>query len=1001
MKKILYRKKEIHILFFAFLTVAIIVLALRIFTYFQSETIHQSTVNVYKYPFKVSNASINLTLGVYKMHRDMKDIVLSSSREEFQNLVEKINHHEQNIYENLNIIENQIVEKEGLELQRETLKLFQNSKPIRDKVIELVKKNKISEAIAITKNRGARQVLKLEESAQKLYLYAKKKADELKDEADVSFYNLKFINNVISVIILFLFLIIAYYTLGKISKYINKNEHLNGVLSVVRDVNQLIIREKEASSMLQESCNILVSNHIYLRAWIMTVDDEHQIKSIISTDSSENFESFKEKVKNDWNPYCVNKTDKKFSYISNTGQTCIECPLKGIYDCQGAFNIELKYDKKLYGYLNISVDEKYVLESDELALLDEVAGDIAYALHNLEIQELLVQREERYRFIVEGSTDGFWDWNLLSNDVYYSPRWKEILGYSNDELKNSFESWEDRLHPDDKKQAFIDVKLSQEGKTKQFHNLQRLKHKDGHWVWIISRAQTIFDENGKAVRMIGSHTDITELKESENKLKISNEKFEKAFTFSPIIIAITNLTTGRIYDVNKAFETAFGYTKEDLVGKTTLEIGLWHDNKDRVEYIKNLDRYHHKGGDVYEFNHKNNKIISARMYGSLITVDNEEYILSVAEDITEKRKISRDLFRSNSRYKIAERIGKVGSWEYSIETQEFWASDESKRIYGFPIESDSFSVEMVENCIPERERVHQALIDLLKKGVDYNLEFEVHPFDGSAPKTISSIAKVEFDKLNKPLKITGFIQDITEQKHKDELIINQSRHAAMGEMISMIAHQWRQPLSVISMSANNMLVDIAIGNFDMTASEEYAKNISKHTQHLSQTIDDFRNFFKPDKEILKVNMKDILSQTLSIVKDNLRNNNIEFTSFFETDTPVNAYPRELMQVFVNIITNSKDALLSKKQKNSLIRFKVYEDKKYVNVEICDNGGGIKSDILPKIFDPYFSTKDKKTGTGLGLYMSKMIIEDHLNGIIETKNKDEGACFTVRLLKTVD
>ena len=247
--------------------------------------------------------------------------------------------------------------------------------------------------------------------------------------------------------------------------------------------------------------------------------------------------------------------------------------------------------------------------------------------------------------------------------------------------------------------------------------------------------------------------------------------------------------------------------------------------------------------------------------------------------------------------------------------------------------------------------------------------------------------------------------DLTKQKEQEislrkqhEMLIAQSRHAAMGEMIGMIAHQWRQPLSVISMDANNMLLDIALENFNTDEAEKYANSITEQTQHLSKTIDDFRNFFKPDKVISEVNIRETVDSTLTIVKDALKNNNIELTSSFETDKDVKAYPRELMQVFINIINNSKDALKLHKREDALINIRVYEDEKYINTEICDNGGGIDADILSKVFDPYFSTKDEKTGTGLGLYMSKMIIEEHLNGIIEACNKDEGACFTVRLLK---
>jgi hypothetical protein len=144
-------------------------------------------------------------------------------------------------------------------------------------------------------------------------------------------------NYEISIIILFLFLIIVYYTIGRISKYINKNEHLNGVLAVIRNVNQLIVREKEVKKMLQDSCNILTSNHVYGHAWIIVFNEHNQIEHIIGSDNSKNFEAFKNKVKNGWSPYCIKKTDEQFSYIENTEQTCTKCPLKNIYSEYSAF----------------------------------------------------------------------------------------------------------------------------------------------------------------------------------------------------------------------------------------------------------------------------------------------------------------------------------------------------------------------------------------------------------------------------------------------------------------------------------------------------------------------------------------------------------------------------------------------------------------------------------------------------------------------------------------
>ena len=201
------------------------------------------------------------------------------------------------------------------------------------------------------------------------------------------------------------------------------------------------------------------------------------------------------------------------------------------------------------------------------------------------------------------------------------------------------------------------------------------------------------------------------------------------------------------------------------------------------------------------------------------------------------------------------------------------------------------------------------------------------------------------------------------------------------------------------MNANNMLLDIALDELDSAQIKEHSQAILLQTENLSKTIDDFRNFFKPDKSLLQVKIPEVLEETYTIVKDSLENHNITLKTSYKSESKIDAYPRELMQVFVNIITNAKDALLQQRRENPFIEIIVFEDKNYVIVEICDNAMGIDKAILDKIFNPYFTTKDKKTGTGLGLYMSKMIIENHLHGKIKAYNKELGACFKIKLYKS--
>ncbi len=242
---------------------------------------------------------------------------------------------------------------------------------------------------------------------------------------------------------------------------------------------------------------------------------------------------------------------------------------------------------------------------------------------------------------------------------------------------------------------------------------------------------------------------------------------------------------------------------------------------------------------------------------------------------------------------------------------------------------------------------------------------------------------------------TKVVHLYNEQKR---LILSQSKHVAMGEMISMIAHQWRQPISVISMGANNIMFDLELEEINTNNLKKNTKDIIEQTKHLSQTIDDFRNFFKPNKQKDKVLVSDIFMEAYNITKNSFTSHNIKVENRFSDKTQVKVFSRELLQVFVNLLKNSQESLVEHRDNNRKITTIIYETKNNIVVEVCDNGLGIKDEIKDKIFEPYFSTKDEKNGTGLGLYMSQTIIKKHIEGSLYVRDYKDGACFIVEIPK---
>ncbi|MCU7836656.1 MAG: transporter substrate-binding domain-containing protein [gamma proteobacterium symbiont of Taylorina sp.] len=365
-----------------------------------------------------------------------------------------------------------------------------------------------------------------------------------------------------------------------------------------------------------------------------------------------------------------------------------------------------------------------------------------------DIHEIAILKE-RMELALLGSNGGLWDWDLISNEIYFSPQWKKLLGYSDNEFANEFSNWETQVYPDDLENAIADIQANINGQTDYYENTHRIKHKDGHWVWILDRGKTLYDDEGKAIRMTGTHTDISELKE-----------------------------------------------------------------------------------------------------------------------------------------------------------------------------------------------LQQELLD------------------------------------------------------KEEIMLSQSRHAAMGEMIGMIAHQWRQPITVIAMGANNMLVDIELDAISESSVKLYAQSILKQTEHLSQTIEDFRNFFRPNKPMDEVSLEEVMDEAEKIIGKTLEHNNITLSIKYGNGHKVNTYSRELLQVYINLLNNAKEALLEHCLKERRIDIMFSDNTDSVITTICDNGGGIDDAIILKIFEPYFTTKAVSSGTGLGLYMSKTIVEKHLQGTMTVENTKHGVCFTI-------
>ncbi|MCK5109881.1 MAG: HAMP domain-containing histidine kinase [Arcobacteraceae bacterium] len=240
--------------------------------------------------------------------------------------------------------------------------------------------------------------------------------------------------------------------------------------------------------------------------------------------------------------------------------------------------------------------------------------------------------------------------------------------------------------------------------------------------------------------------------------------------------------------------------------------------------------------------------------------------------------------------------------------------------------------------------------------------------------------------------------DITELVNKDLQLFASEKMASMGEMIGNIAHQWRQPLSVISTAASGLKVNYEFGILNDKEIPSYMDYIVENANFLSETIDTFRDFIKEKKEIKEVILQERIDMALNIIASTMKDNHIELKNNIDYFNPIKItfIVGELSQVMINILNNAKDILLEKNIKNAWIKLNLKKQEDKVVITIEDNGGGIPEDILPKIFDPYFTTKHQSQGTGLGLHMSYRIIRESLKGKLYVKNTNNGAKFFIEL-----
>lgn len=354
-----------------------------------------------------------------------------------------------------------------------------------------------------------------------------------------------------------------------------------------------------------------------------------------------------------------------------------------------------------------------------------------------------------------------------------------------------------------------------------------------------------------------------------------------------------------------------------------------------------------------------------------------------------------------------------------------WSEMRQLHAQGFIADTEKPNRNWLQEYIHPDDQLHvkEAISESIRTKSIFELEHRVLRVDGTLGWTFSRAIPI-LDADGKIIEWFGAASDITARKmaeaeleaniqklqietaerlkavetlrEKEQLLIHQGRLAAMGEMIGNIAHQWRQPLNSLGLVIQQLLLLYDKGGL---TKEVLTKNVGTSQElikHMSKTIDDFRNFFRPDKEKVAFKVSESVASTLLLVEDSFKKQNINIVIVAKNDPVIRGYKNEYAQVLLNILNNARDALTERESQDRMVTITICAEESLSVLTVADNAGGIPEEIMDKIFDPYFTTKGPQQGTGVGLFMSKTIIEKNMGGRLSARNTTDGAEFRIEV-----
>ncbi|MBN2815862.1 MAG: PAS domain S-box protein [Campylobacterales bacterium] len=413
------------------------------------------------------------------------------------------------------------------------------------------------------------------------------------------------------------------------------------------------------------------------------------------------------------------------------------------------------------------VQDETLIERDANGTITNYIGYINDVTRTIQLNEENTQLFKRFELAVESTNDGLWDWNLVTNEVYFSPRWKKMLGFAENEIQNSLEEWSKRVHPEQLNTVMDDVNNYLLGKTNRYVNEHQVLCKDGTYKWILDRGIVVDrKEDGTPLRMIGMHTDIDTNKKTQQKLDRFKKRFNNMFQYHNAIMLLVNPKDGQIIDANMSAEKFYGYSKDEFKQLNIYDINT--ASREEIEK-KRLEATDIKSNTyIFEHKKKNGELAIIKTNTSLIETEEGNFLFSIISDITKEKEHEKEVNKLLTQLQTTQKIAKIGMWELDHQHNTLNWSDEIYTIFGISKDEFEPSYETFLNLIhpQDKQQVTTAFENSIQNRKPYEITHRIIMPDESI-KYVLEQSITEFDEHHVPTISRGTVQDITELKMLD------------------------------------------------------------------------------------------------------------------------------------------------------------------------------------------------------------------------------------------